>query len=131
MKLSLGELAERIGAELRGDAERVVGRLATLQRAVPGEVSFLANVRYRQYLSATRASAVILSPSFSDACPVDALLMENPYLGYARAAVVLNPQPDSPRGFHPSAWVSGEAAIHATAWVGPQANSMLTGTDGF
>ena len=121
MKLSLGELAERIGADLRGDAHQVVERLATLQRAVPGEVSFLANARYRQHLSMTRASAVILSPRYSDACPVDALLMENPYLGYARAAAALNPQTDSPRGLHPSAWISAEAGIHRSAWVGPQA----------
>ena len=121
MKVFLGELAERIGADLRGDAERVVECVATLQRAVPGEVSFLANARYRRYLSGTRASAVILSPRFSDACPVDALLMDNPYLGYARAAAVLNPQPNRPRGLHPSAWISAEAQVHGSAWVGPQA----------
>ncbi len=121
MKLCLGELAERIGADLRGDPERVVERLATLQRAVPGEVSFLANARYRRYLSGTRASAVILSPRVSEACPVDVLLMENPYLGYARAAAVLNPQPKPPRGRHPNAWISPEARVHGFAWVGPQA----------
>lgn len=121
MKLSLGELADRIGAELRGDADQVVERVASLRRAVPGEVSFLANARYRPHLCGTRASAVILSPRFSDVCPVDALLMENPYLGYARAAAALNPQPDPPRGLHPSAWVSEEAQLHESAWVGAQA----------
>ncbi len=121
MKLSLGELAERIGAELRGDRHRRVERLSSLARAGPGDVSFLANARYARYLSATRASAVILSHRFFDACPVDALLMENPYLGYARAAAVLNPEPAAPRGLHTAAWVSEDAQVHEFVWVGPQA----------
>ncbi len=121
MKLSLGDLAERIGAELRGDPQRTIERLSSLERAGPGEVSFLANARYVQYLSGTRASAVILPPRFSDACPVDALLLENPYLGYAKAAALLNPQPDPPQGLHPTAWVSEDAQVHESAWVGPQA----------
>ncbi len=121
VKLSLGELAEHIGAELRGDGDRMVERLASLPRAVAGEVSFLSSARYRMHLAATRASAVILAPRFSHVCPVDALMMENPYLGYARAAAALNPQPQRAGGTHPTAWVSEEARVHASAWVGPQA----------
>ncbi len=121
MTLSLGELAERIGAELRGDPQRRVERLSSLSQAGPGAISFLANARYVRYLSETRPSAVILSQRFFDACPVDVLLMDNPYLGYARAAAVLNPQPAAPRGLHASAWVSEDAQVHESAWVGPQA----------
>ncbi len=121
LRLSLGELAQGIGAELRGDESRPVKRLATLERAGQGDVSFLANPRYRRFLAGTRASAVIISRSDADACPVDALIMENPYLGYARAANILYPLPDLPQGTHPAAWVSDNAKIHETAWVGPQA----------
>jgi UDP-3-O-[3-hydroxymyristoyl] glucosamine N-acyltransferase len=119
--LRLGELAAAIGAELRGDPERVVERIATLQGADSGAVSFLANRRYRRLLSATRAAAVILSDKDAAACPTATLVMANPYLGYARAASLLNPPRPMPRGVHATAWVSEGARVHETAFVGPHA----------
>jgi UDP-3-O-[3-hydroxymyristoyl] glucosamine N-acyltransferase len=119
--LRLGELAAAIGAELRGDPERVVERIATLQGADSGAVSFLANRRYRRLLSATRAAAVILSDKDAAACPTATLVMANPYLGYARAASLLNPPRPMPRGIHATAWVSEGARVHETAFVGPHA----------
>jgi len=121
VRLSLGELASAIGADLRGDATRVVDRIATLQGAGPGAVAFLSNRRYRHLLAGTRAAAVILSPADAAACPTAALVMANPYLGYARAATRLSPPLRPPQGVHPSAWVSDSARVDASAWVGPQA----------
>ena len=121
MALRLGELAVAIGAQLRGDPERTVERIATLQAADAIAVSFLANRRYRRFLTTTRAAAVILSDSDVEACPTAALVMANPYLGYARAASILTPPPLPAQGVHATAWVGDGARIHATAWVGPHA----------
>jgi UDP-3-O-[3-hydroxymyristoyl] glucosamine N-acyltransferase len=117
----LGELAQAIGADLRGDPECLVERIATLQAAGKGEVAFLANRRYRRFLEDTRASAVILAPEDAAGCRTAALVMRNPYLGYARAARLLVRPVVAPRGIHPLAWVSELASVHATAWVGAQA----------
>jgi len=119
--LSLAELAQRIGARLRGDGARPIKRLAALHEAGPEEVSFLANRRYRKFLKDTRAAAVILSGRDANACPTACLVVEDPYLGYARAATALNPEPPRLRGVHAAAWVSDEARVHAAAWIGPQA----------
>ena len=121
MALRLGELAVAIGAQLRGDPERTVERIATLQAADAIAVSFLANRRYRRFLTTTRAAAVILSDSDAEACPTAALVMANPYLGYARAACLLTPPPVAAQGVHATAWVGAGARIHETAWVGPHA----------
>jgi UDP-3-O-[3-hydroxymyristoyl] glucosamine N-acyltransferase len=121
MACSLGELATAIGADLRGDPEAVVDRVATLQGAGPESVSFLANRRYRRFLEGTRAGAVILQPEDALACPTAALVMGNPYLGYARAARRLNPPLSFAGGVHPSASVSERAWLAASAWVGPKA----------
>jgi UDP-3-O-[3-hydroxymyristoyl] glucosamine N-acyltransferase len=119
--LTLTELAVAIGAELRGDPERCVERIATLQGADPSAVSFLANRHYRRQLEATRAAAVILSAQDAPLCPTAALVMDNPYLGYARAAGLLASVPAPRSGVHRTAWVSDEARVHESAWVGPQA----------
>jgi UDP-3-O-[3-hydroxymyristoyl] glucosamine N-acyltransferase len=121
LSLSLEDLAQAIGAELRGDGESRIERIAVIERAGPGDVTFLSNPRYRKHLAHVRAAAVILSERDADACPTAALVVDNPYLGYARAALALNPEPEPPQGVHPAAWVSDRATVDATAWVGPQA----------
>ena len=117
----LDELAGVIGAELRGDGACEIVNVATLADAGPGELSFLSNRRYREQLASTRASAVILEPRFADECPGNALVMANPYLGYAVAATHLNPRPEHEAGVHATAAVSEQATVAPGACIGPQA----------
>jgi len=118
---SLGELAVRFGLELRGAPELRVSRVATLSQATSGSLSFLANSRYRRSLGETRASAVVLAPSEADGCPVAALISPNPYLSYARIALLFHADTAVSPGIHPSAVVAGSARIAPSAAVGPLA----------
>jgi UDP-3-O-[3-hydroxymyristoyl] glucosamine N-acyltransferase len=119
MTLTLAQLAERLSAELRGDGGVSVSTVASLERAEPGALSFLANPKYRRYLKNTRASAVVLSAGDAEHSPVAVLVTDNPYACYARAARLLHPQ-DRPRsGIHPSAVVDAAAEVDPSAWVGP------------
>ena len=81
MPTRLGALAEHLGAELHGDADVLVHRVATLDRAGGGDVSFLFNRRYRKFLQVTSASAVILGRADLAACPAAALVTDNPVDG--------------------------------------------------
>ena len=76
------------GPRVRGDGSVQVHRVATLENAGPGEISFLSNRRDRRQLSSSRASAVILSEEFLDGCSCVALVMDNACRGYARAAAL-------------------------------------------
>ncbi|UCC72725.1 MAG: UDP-3-O-(3-hydroxymyristoyl)glucosamine N-acyltransferase [Gemmatimonadota bacterium] len=58
--LTVGQLAERLGAELVGKPDGTIERAAPLETASEGEVSFLARRKYLRYLGATRATAVIV-----------------------------------------------------------------------
>ena len=115
----LADLAAHAAAELRGDPDRQIRGVATLEDAGTGDVAFLANRRYRSQLAATKASAVILQAAESVACPVDALITDNPYLAYARIAELLFPTPAVAGGVHPTAVVAPSARVDPTAWVGP------------
>ena len=119
MAYTLGELSERLGADLHGDAGCRIERVATLQNAEPGCITFLANRRYQGFLGSTRASAVILNQEFLSGCGVNALVSDNPYLAYARAAAMLNPGRPFESGVHPSAWVAKDARVHPEAHIGP------------
>jgi UDP-3-O-[3-hydroxymyristoyl] glucosamine N-acyltransferase len=123
MTLTLAQLAQHLNAELRGDADVSVSTVASLQRAGPGALSFLANPKYRRYLKNTRASAVVLSAQDAPDSPVPVLVSDNPYACYARAARLLYPLDKARPGIHPSAVVDEAAQIDPSAWIG--ANTVI------
>ncbi|HTN34694.1 MAG TPA: UDP-3-O-(3-hydroxymyristoyl)glucosamine N-acyltransferase, partial [Marinobacter sp.] len=115
----LDEIAKALGAELRGDPDAVISGLATLQAAVTGQISFLANPSYAKYLAETHASAVIVSPAEADKCSTNVLLLANPYLGYAQLSHWFSPEPVRPPGQHATAIVDPSASISPSASIGP------------
>lgn len=115
----LGDIADALGAELRGDSEMQITGLATLQAAGPGQISFLANPAYSRYLATTRASAVILSPDAVSDCSTSMLVLDNPYLGYARLSHWFDPAPVAEPGIHPTAVIDDTASVADTASIGP------------
>ena len=66
MTLKLGDIVAKLGGELHGDPDTVIDRLAPLDSAQPGHLSFLSNPKYRQQLSSTHASCVIVAPAIAD-----------------------------------------------------------------
>lgn len=119
MVRTLGQLAEHVGGDVRGDANCKITGIATLQNAKAGDISFLANPRYTRYLSVTAASAVILTEEYRMDCPTNALVVTDPYLSYALIAALLSPPVVMQQGRHPSAVIDPASTIDPTAWVGP------------
>jgi UDP-3-O-[3-hydroxymyristoyl] glucosamine N-acyltransferase len=115
--MTLGTLAKALSAQLHGDADIRIHAVATLADAGAGQISFLANRRYRPQLDTTSASAVILSAEFAQDCPAAAVVTDNPYLGYARAAALLNPVVPVTGGLHPTAIVAAGAMVDKDAWI--------------
>jgi UDP-3-O-[3-hydroxymyristoyl] glucosamine N-acyltransferase len=114
----LRELAERLDCRLEGDGTIDIARVAGLEAAGPGDISFFSNARYLPALRATRASAVILAED-APAAPAAMLRARNPYLAFARALDILLPPVRPVPGVHPSAVVSPRARLGADVSVGP------------
>lgn len=119
-ELTLAQIAEAIGAELRGDGSCIIHALNTLQAAQAGDLAFLANKNYQSLLAATSAGAVILHPQHAQDFVGNALLMDNPYAGYARATALFNNAVRPQVGIHGSAEVAASARIDPSASIGPQ-----------
>ncbi len=113
---SLAELARTINAEVHGEGNCRIERVAPLDKAGPGAIAFLSSKKYLGSLPTTQASAVILSPASVRHCPVNALVTENPYLGYARIAALLNPTRFEP-GIHASAIIHQSSRIHSRVCI--------------
>lgn len=119
--LTLGELAERLGATLRGAPEKPISGLATLQEAGPEHLSFLANPQYRKHLANTRAGAVLVNAADAEGFAGDALIVANPYLAYAEVSHLFDRKPQALPGVHPSALVAADAQVDPSASIGPYA----------
>jgi UDP-3-O-[3-hydroxymyristoyl] glucosamine N-acyltransferase len=115
--LKLKEIAERLGCRLDGDGEIEIARLAGIEEARAGDLTFFANPQYAAELRATQASAVILGER-AEAAPCAMLRAPNPYFAFARAMELFAPAPARPRGVHRTADVAATATIDPTASIG-------------
>ena len=120
MQALLSELAEIAGAKYLGDSDCVIETVNTLSEAQQGDITFFSNERYRKELQQTKASAVILSQSFVEDCPVaNIIISDNPYLSYALIAQYLSKDLTRlPASIHPTAVIDDTASINPAAAVG-------------
>jgi UDP-3-O-[3-hydroxymyristoyl] glucosamine N-acyltransferase len=118
--MKLGELAARLNAELRGDAELEVTGVKGIEEAGPTELTFVANPRYTALARTTRAVAVLVKPDFPEiAAPT--LRLKDPYLAFARALGCFYQPPVYAPGIHPTAIVDPSAEIGPEAHIGAYA----------
>jgi UDP-3-O-[3-hydroxymyristoyl] glucosamine N-acyltransferase len=116
--MKLGELAEKLGCELEGEAGLEITDVAGIEEATAGELTFLVNRKYRPALRETKASAILVSRE-EGKVPMASLRSANPYLDFARAVEIFHPAPRYAPGVHPTAVVAKSAKIATNAHVGP------------
>ena len=116
--MKLSELATRLDCRLEGDGELDVTRVAGIQDAQPGDITFLANPKYEKLLATTRATAVILKED-APAAPCAMLRARDPYLAFARAVSLFAPVSRPAPGVHALAAIAAEVLLGADVSVGP------------
>lgn len=107
---TLKELAELIGGTVVGDGDVEIHRVAGIDSAKPGEITFLANPKYLPLLQSTQASAVMVMPGVG-APGVPLLVCPNPYLAFAKVLTALHVAKPEYRGIMEGAFVDPEAKI--------------------
>ncbi|MXV09267.1 MULTISPECIES: UDP-3-O-(3-hydroxymyristoyl)glucosamine N-acyltransferase [unclassified Xanthomonas] len=112
------EIAERFGLQVHGDGSVAVHGVATLAQAGPGQLSFLANPRYRAQLADSTAAIVVLRAQDAEAAPGTALIARDPYVAFAKIAALFDVAPARPPGVHPSASIDPSAQVAPTAHIG-------------
>src|SRR5690606_1538699 len=114
---TVAELAERFSLGLQGDGARPVHGVGTLAHAGPGQLSFLANPRYRSQLAATTAGAVVMRAADAEGYAGTALIAGDPYTAFAKLAAVFEVTPARAPGIHRLADVHPDALIDPGAHV--------------
>lgn len=116
---TLSDIAEHCGAKISGDATAQIHSVATLSGAESGQVSFLSNSKYRNQLTDTKATAVLLSEKDAEHCPCIALVCEDPYVSFAKVAQLLDTTPPIAQGISQKADIAQTAQISKSAHIGP------------
>jgi UDP-3-O-[3-hydroxymyristoyl] glucosamine N-acyltransferase len=116
--LKLRDIAERIECRLEGDGDLDIRRVAAIEDAGPGDLTFFANPKYAAELRHTHASAVILGEA-AEAAPCAMLRSPQPYLAFARAVEAFAVDTRPAAGVHALADVAASAVVAPDASVGP------------
>ena len=86
---TLSELAALVEGRVLGDADLRVVRVAPIDAAQDGDITFVTNPKYIKALDTTAASAVIVSPKLSSQCNKPGIECANPYLAFAKILTYL------------------------------------------
>jgi UDP-3-O-[3-hydroxymyristoyl] glucosamine N-acyltransferase len=114
---SVRELAEHVGGELRGDANRMISGVSGLADARAEQLSFYGSARYRRDLAGTQAGAILVGSDFPDRPGATLIQVKNPSLAFARISALFHPRKSFTPGISPRASVHPEARVDATATV--------------
>jgi UDP-3-O-[3-hydroxymyristoyl] glucosamine N-acyltransferase len=117
--MKLSALASALDVRLEnGSPDTEITGLNAIDRAGPGELTFVSNPKYAAAARTTRASAVIVAEDFP-AIPAAMLRAKGPYLTFARALELFHQPVRYAAGVHPTAAVDPSAKIGHGAHIGP------------
>jgi UDP-3-O-[3-hydroxymyristoyl] glucosamine N-acyltransferase len=116
--MKLQEIAEKLGCEFEGDGTLEITGVAGIEEAKPGDLTFLANRKYKSGVEDTHASAILVTKD-AGAVRIASLRSQNPYLDFARAIEWFYPAPGYLPGIHPTAVIAASAKIGHGAYIGP------------
>ena len=116
--MKLRDIAERLQGRLEGDGGIEIHRVAGIEDAGPGDLTFFTNPKYARALRTTRASAVILSEK-AETAPCAMLRVSHPYLAFAKAVELFAVSHRPPAGIHRLADAAPTADIAPDAVIGP------------
>lgn len=84
MEFTIDQIAAMLGGQVQGKSTEKISMLAKIQDAKPGQLSFLSNPKYEQFIYTTQASAVIVKKDFIPKKEITTalILVDDPYVSF-------------------------------------------------
>ena len=108
--LSLKEIADALNANLIGNPDEIITGINGIMEAGQGDITFLANPKYKEHLPLCQASAIMVGRDVT-AEGVNLLQVDNPRMDYAKVINLMFPSKTE------SGLVSDKAFIAPTAQI--------------
>ena len=121
--LTARAVADLTGGRLVGDGGAVLSGIAPLDRAGPGDLSFLASVRYLEAFRASRAGCVLVGEDLAEVTggPSNRILVGDPARAMGQVQATFHPEPGPPPGVDPTARLARGVVLGRNVCVGPHA----------
>lgn len=120
---SLKELAQQIGATIRGNANVLIDSIAPLDKAQSNQLTFISNIKFRDLLAQSHAGVLVVSENDVEFCLPESnlLIVNDPYVAYAVLAQYMDSTPKAATGIAESAVISSSAKLGANVSIGANA----------
>ena len=118
MKKTLNEIAAFLNGSVSGDGAVVIERIRGIDEAGPGDLTFVANPKYRKKMETTGASAILVVPGTACAGK-NLLIVGDPYVALGRLLALFHPEDEETAGISKNATVEAGADISPEAVVYP------------
>ncbi|POY43871.1 UDP-3-O-(3-hydroxymyristoyl)glucosamine N-acyltransferase [Avibacterium gallinarum] len=120
---SLKELAQQIGATIRGNANVLIDSIAPLDKAQSNQLTFISNIKFRDLLAQSQAGILVVSENDVEFCSPESnlLIVKDPYVAYAVLAQYMDSTPKAAAGIAPSAVISATAKLGENVSIGANA----------
>ena len=115
----LVDLAALVGGQVEGDGDIVIHGVAGIREAEQGDITFVANPKYEEFVVSTRASAILAGRGLRASKPL--IRIDNPYFAYFQVLNLFAGDAASryPRGIHESAAIDAGARVGENVSIGP------------
>lgn len=120
MYKKLSDIASSLGGFVIGDGTVRIRGVSGIDEASEGDLTFVANPRYRAKIATTGASAILVSPDITEA-PKPLVVVDDPYVSLARVLTLLYPPEAPPAGISEGAFIAPDASIAGDVTVSPGA----------
>jgi UDP-3-O-[3-hydroxymyristoyl] glucosamine N-acyltransferase len=121
MQFTAKQIAELINGKIEGDPEVAVSSFGKLEEATEGQLAFLANPKYEEFLYTTKASIIIINTSLEIEKKIDATLIRVPD-AYSSFAVILTAYSEMARanltGIQEPSFIASSAELGENVFVG-------------
>jgi len=119
MSKKLGEIASYLEGELIGDPSIEITSIAGIEQAKAGELTFLANPKYKASLEKTSASCVIVGKEIEKA-KVPLIKHKNPYFAFCKAMeLFFETKKEYPKTIHPTVVLGRNVKLKKGIHLGP------------
>jgi len=84
MQFTIKQIAAMLGGEVKGSGDEKINMLGKIQDARKGQIAFLSNPKYEQFIYTTQASAVIVKKDFQPKKEISCslILVDDPYSSF-------------------------------------------------
>ncbi|MGU3843042.1 UDP-3-O-(3-hydroxymyristoyl)glucosamine N-acyltransferase, partial [Vibrio diabolicus] len=99
----------------------VVSRVAPMDKAQEGDVTFLSNPKYAKHLSECQATVVMVKAEHKEQCVGNALVVSDPYVAFARVVQAMDTTPKPADDIAPSAVIAADVKMGENVTIGANA----------